>query len=248
MCFLGGTMRRIMVVSIFSLFLIGCVATKSYRASSLFESYFDNRRTIAVMPPDVKMYQLTAGGIPELIDEWSDSTKAELLSCIREELNSMRSVNPSFIDDKTLSEEDRDFIKEQNGLYSAVGGSIIWHTYTQGSIFKHKMDNFDYTLGSELSKISDITNADALLFCTARNYIWTAGRTSTQVFATLFGALTGVVFILPSGPELLAVSLIDAKTGDVIWFHYIPMQGDLRKKEVCKEKVAKLFSSLPKDM
>lgn len=240
-------MKRALIL-VFIFFLTGCAAGKSYRASSLFESYFDSKRTIAVMPIDAKMFQLTAGGLSELMDEWSEDVKMKLSHCIREELNTIHSVDLSFIDYKKLSEEERDFLKEQNGLYSAVGGSIVWHTYMPASTFKHKMDNFDYTLGADISRISNITQADTLLFCTARNYIWTAGRASAQAFSLVVGAFTGLYFMLPSGPELIAVSLIDAKTGDIIWFDYIPRQGDLREEKICKQRVEKLFNSLPRDI
>jgi hypothetical protein len=40
--------------------------------------------------------------------------------------------------------------------------------------------------------------------------------------------------------------LVDVKTGDVVWFNYIPMPGDLRNKEVDRKLIKKLFSDFPK--
>lgn len=241
-------MRKILILMFISmLFLTGCAATKDYRATPFFENYFNNPRKITIMPPDIEIHLLTAGGIDEIRDEWSDIAKVNVLNAIREELSSLPLVKTSLLDLAQLNEADKEFVKEQNGLYNAVAASIIWHTYLPGSTFKHKLDNFDYTLGADIAHISDSSEPDGLLFCAGQKYVWTAGRTSTAIFGLLVGAATGVYFIPGSGPEFIVVSLVDAKTGDVIWFNYKPSQVDWRDGEVCRENIKKLFRSFPNE-
>jgi hypothetical protein len=198
------------------------------------------------MPPDVKIHSLTAGGVPELIDEWSQDSKTIIIDLIKEELGVLPLLRLSFIEEDSLSTSDKLFIKEEKGLFSAVANGVVMHTYLPESKFKHKLESFDYTLGPEVSQILDIHQCDALLFCSGSNYIWTTGRVILSIFSTLAGAATGVYVIPMPGPEWIMVSLVDVKTGDVVWFNYIPMPGDLRNKEVDRKLIKKLFSDFPK--
>lgn len=228
------------------LVLVSGCASVHYRAPKSFETYFDTPKTIAVMPPDIKVHQLTAGGVTELMDEWSYDAEKDMLTALREELSEFPGIKLVFIDEKALSQEVRDRLREEEGLYKAVAYSIINHTYNPGSIFRHKLDNFDYTLGPDVSWISSLADADALLFCSGTNYIWTTGRVCMAAFGLLVGAATGVCVIPAAGPEWLSVSLVDIKTGDFIWFDYLPMQGDLREIEINRKLADKLFVSFPK--
>ena len=85
---------------------------------------------------------------------------------------------------------------------------------------------------------------DAILFCAGKNYIWTKGRISLSLFGILVSAATGVPVIVPAGPEWIAIALVDGRSGDLIWFDYRPMPGDLRKAEVVEKLVKKIFKSL----
>ncbi len=231
-------MRKIGIF-ILIIFLSGC-ATASYRVAPVFEKYFDTPKTITMVPPDIKIHRLTAGGIPELVDEWSDDAKKKIVRLLKDELDIFRSVKVSLTDEGNLGEKDRDFLKEEKGLFYAVAYSIIMHTYSPENTFKHKLAHFDYTMGSEISALSDITGGDVLLFCSGTNYIWTAGRVALSVFA----AVVSGSMLMP-GPEWFIAALVDAKTGNIIWFNYISMPGDLRNEEVDKKVIKAVFSSFP---
>ncbi|OGX17720.1 MAG: hypothetical protein A2Y00_04560 [Omnitrophica WOR_2 bacterium GWF2_43_52] len=237
-------MKKIVII-VSLLLLSGCATT--YRTNSLFENYFDGQKqkTIAMMPPDIKIHRLTAGGVTELVDEWSDAAKKSIISLIQEEVKPFRSLALSPFKTEFLNESEVGFLKEQLGLFNAVSYSIISHTYMPESIFKHKIAHFDYTLGNEIATLGEFSKADAFLFCSGRNYIWTSGRVVLSTFGLLLGAAAGVTIVVPAGPEWLAVSLVDAKTGDVVWFDFIAMPGDLRKEEVDRQHIKRIFSSFP---
>lgn len=232
-------------VFVFLLLLSGCATT--YRTNLRFEDYFCAQRpkTIAIMPPDIKIHRLTAGGVSELVDEWSDEATEKVVNLLIQQINSFRSLTVSSFKIEYLNEEKRSFLKEQRGLFNAVSYSIISHTYLPESTFSHKIAHFDYTLGHEIAPLSEIANADTLLFCSGRNYIWTSGRVVLSTFGLLIGAATGVSVIVPAGPEWLVVSLVDAKTGDVVWFDFVAMPGDLRNEEVDRKHIKRIFSSFP---
>lgn len=237
-------MKKISILLCVCLLLSGCTTTK-YRAIPGFEQYFSGVKTIAIMPPDIKISKLTAGGVTELMDEWTAEAKSKILYAIREELSPSYSFNSNLVDVEKLPESDKDFIREQTGLYNSVAASIVWHTYAPDSIFQHKINNFDYTLGPDISRLSTLAECDTLLFCSGRNYIWTAGRTGMAFFGALLGCATGVLILPTSEAEYIAISFVDVKSGDVVWFDCNTMQGDLRKDTVCQKNMRSLFSSLP---
>lgn len=237
-------MRKVLLI--FSLVLLSGCATTSYRANKCFETYFDTPKTVAVVPPDVKIHKLTAGGVIELVDEWSDDAKNDLLAAVKSELADFPKIKLIVIDEKALSEGQREYLREQEALYKAVSVSIINHTYVPISTFPHKLQDFDYTLGPEISAVSSIVAADSLLFCSGTNYIWTTGRVCMATFGLLLGAASGVCVLPTAGPEMLSMSLVDTVTGNIIWFDYVPMQGDLRNADLDAKLAKKFFSHFPK--
>src|SRR3989338_4917196 len=94
--------------SIFALliFLTGCAST--LRTSPTYSSSIKNVKTIAVMPPDVKVYQITAGGVQELIDEWSDQAKKYIKEALERDLGQEQNVAVKFVDEKWLKDNYKD--------------------------------------------------------------------------------------------------------------------------------------------
>ncbi|MBF0523165.1 MAG: hypothetical protein HQL24_08940 [Candidatus Omnitrophica bacterium] len=236
-------MKKLLLVFLI-LSLYGC-STVTYRKSPRFENYFDQSKTIGVISPGVKIYSLTAGGIDQYNDEWSIQSKEKILRLIKEKLETVSNSKVAYIDEKQLNESQKDLVSEQNGMFFTVAHSIIAHTYLPVSQFPYKVKNFDYTMGDEVGDLNSIANVDTLLFCSGRNYIWTTGRVSLSIFGALLGAATGVCVIVPAGPEWIVLSLVDAKTGEVIWFNYKPMPGDLRNEDVDKKIIDELFKDFP---
>jgi hypothetical protein len=237
-------MRKLLVV-ILVFTLYGC-STVTYRKSPKFDTYFDQTKTIGVVSPGIKMYKLTAGGVDEYVDEWSVQTKETILKLIKEKLHALARSEVVYMDEKNFNESQKDLVKEQNGMFFSVAASIIDHTYLPQSRFPHKLKNFDYTMGEEIGGLSSLVNADTLLFCSGRNYIWTSGRVALSIFSALVSGVSGVYVVIPAGPEWIVLSLVDAKTGEVIWFNYKPMPGDMRNADVDKKIVDDLFKDFPK--
>lgn len=220
------------------LFVSGCATT--YRANESFPIYFDKPKTVAVMPLDVKINQVTAGGVTELMDEWTDQAKKSITSALLDEFGVFNNVKLVFIDEKTLASDQKEFLRSQQGLYEAVAASILFHTYNPVYTFPHKIKNFDYTMGSDFSKISSVMSADAYLYCQGVNYIWTGGRVCLAVAAAFAG-----IEILPHS-EWFAMTLIDGKNGDVVWFDFVGQQGDLREAALDRAIVKRLLNNFPR--
>ena len=196
------------------------------------------------MPADIKINRLTAGGVEEYLGDDTQKAKTLVMDAIRQELGVSHSVHFTDFDIASLGESRKAFVREQQGMFNAVSYSIIDHTYAPDSIFKDKLKNFDYTLGSELSQMAKLTDAQMVLFCSGRNYIWTAGRTALYIFASAMVGQSANAFV-PVGNEYLLVSLVDMQTGDVIWFNVVFMPGDMRNKEVVQKVVKKMLKDFP---
>lgn len=233
------------IVSILCLVtLTGCTVV-SYRKNTEFEGYFDSSKTVVVVKPDINMYKLTAGGVDEFNAQWTAASRVLVSQRIKQELENYRSIKTAYMETNNLAEDDQDILDQQAGMFFVVSNSIITHTYLPESSFPHKIKHFNYTMGKEISALQKFGSADTYLFCSGRNYIWTAGRATLATFGLLVGAATGVTIIIPAGPEWIVAALVDAHTGNVIWFNYIPMPGDMREEKVVDRVIRSLFKSFP---
>ena len=179
----------------------------------------------------------------ELRDEWSATANQSVNKVMGDYLRSFKTIEVDSFKEDNLPPEAKDFLKSQKGLFKAVAASIIAHTYNPESSFSQRIKGFDYTLGPDIAKLAGIDQYDALLFIAGQNYIWTSGRVAMALFAFAMQAATGIQVQIPAGPEWMIVALIDTRTGDIVWFNYIPMPGDLRNDEVNKRLAQALFKS-----
>lgn len=239
--------RYVVVLCIAILTSAGCASVPA-RINPQFTGYFKTPKNVYIMPSEIKQYKLTAGGVIEEMDDWEDKTDAFFQNDIKGILGTSGRMK---IDNLDISQADsnlKDFIREQNGLYQAVAQSIIMHTYLPVSTFQHKINQFDYSLGPEVGGINKFMSVDTLLFVGGKRTYWTGGRILVNACAMLAGAAVGVAIIPAQVPDWLAVSLVDAKTGNIIWFRYLGQPeaaiGDLREKE----EVAKVTKYLFKDL
>jgi hypothetical protein len=122
-----------------------------------------------------------------------------------------------------------------------VGSSILAHHY---GVLKlpTKEKNFDWSLGPGVEVIGKKYNADYALFSYYRDYQASGGRIAFSFFAALVG-----VGIAPGG-EIGFASLVDLRTGDIVWFNKVSSGvGELREAESARQTVDALFKDMPVD-
>ena len=98
-------MRKIIVICLLA-FLYGCVST--LRTAPDFDQVLSNFKTIAVMPPDIEVYKITAGGVRELIDQWSDETKKFTIEALEEHLGQRYGYKVNFISEEWLKSNHKE--------------------------------------------------------------------------------------------------------------------------------------------
>lgn len=232
----GCTASNIAGLLILVGFLHGCATTTQQASITHLDSAREQAR-IVLMPLDVQLFLLTAGGVNEPQAEWTESAKQNMQMALKK-YEGGRSLQ--FVDYVRPDESspDANLLYELEKLHSAVGQAILFHKYQVA--LPTKKNVFDWTLGPEVRLIQERTNADYALFLYIRDSYSSAGR----VFVQLAGAMLGVG--ITGGQQLGFASLVDLKSGNVVWFNYLLSgTGDLRTPDPALKTVNSLLKNLP---
>lgn len=238
--------RAVPLLLLLALGLLAGCAIAPYRAHPQFEERSRTIKTVALLPPDVKVYRLTAGGVRELMDEWSEEGRQNLVKAIAKRVGDEGGFVLKEFDPGRSPAVKQEF-DEVRPLFEAVTSSVWQHTYRPETIFQTKMERFDYALGP-LDALAGAAEADALLFVYAWDHISTGGRVALNVFMMLLGAAAGVVIIPAGGHTGIVTALVDPKTGDVLWFNVKGSGGahNLREAASTESLVADAFEEFKK--
>jgi hypothetical protein len=223
--------RRMLATSLVSV-LAACASTNVQQIDRL--SSAGEKPRILLMPPDIKYYLLTAGGVPEPNAEW---TKAAAENFAEAAVNYASSIGTdlTFLDRRNLSPLEIEYEE----LHSAVGFTIL-DNYFGYSKLPSKNGQFDWSLGPDIREIGEEHDADYALFVYYRDYQASGGRIAFAVLAAAVGGAASV------GSESGFASLVDLKTGDVVWFNVVTAgSGELRNEDGAASAVRALFKDLP---
>jgi hypothetical protein len=227
--------------------LVTACATTPHRVAPQFETRLSAIRTVALLPPSVKVYELSAGGTREQMDEWSETARHNVVAAISKQLTARGPLAIKPFEPEPGSPLEEEF-RDVRALYEAVSASVITHTYVPETSFPTKQERFEYSLGP-LPEFAEAAKTDALLFVYAEDHISSGGRVALNVFTMLIGMAGGVLIIPPGGATRITAALVDAKSGDVLWFNARASQGghDLRNPASAASLVADTFAALAKD-
>ncbi len=168
----GG--RGLLAIGLAAL-LAGCAPQAVQREKPEIRREAGKIPTIVVMPLDVELAQLTAGGIAEPHAEWTEAAHKHMRAALEAEARS-RNLKLTYFDGERGSAEDRETSLELVKLHRAVGGSILVHQYLPGFGLPSKEGKFDWSLGPSVAAISRSHEADYALFLYVRDSYSTAGR------------------------------------------------------------------------
>lgn len=218
-------------------FLGGCVSsTKSVSQINQLEAR-STKPKILLMSPDIRFYLLTASGVTEPQAEWTATARENFAKAIVDEAAARNADLVANDEGTILTEAESSYEK----LHAAVGSTVLTNHFVQK--LPAKAGRFDWSLGPGVSEIGRESGADYALFVFYRDYQASGGRVAMSIFAA---ALTGVV--LSTGGQGGFASLVDLKTGNVVWFNKVDVgTGDLRTPKGATAVVAQLVKGLPKD-
>lgn len=241
--------KHLALLAVLVYLLAGCVPAASYRANPRFQEQATLIHQVALLPAEVKVYQIDAGGVREEIAEWSSQARNNLIAAIDNLFRTRTKFSIKTTNDESLAERGT-LLEDTRALYVAVSMMIMLHTYpnpnSPSQLFEEKLKSFDYSLGIEVGEL--ISDSQALLFLDAEDHVWTAGRQTLQALGVILGigaaVATGVV-VIPQlgGGTFVRAALVDSHTGDILWANIVGSGAgkDLRDSASASEVVSELF-------
>jgi hypothetical protein len=204
------------------LVFIGCVPTIKSNVPEL-EARARDIKKILLLPPQIEVSELTAGGVKEKRDDWCEMGCRNVEAAL---VNALMDKGVHVVPMKVTPKNKKD-IAEINALYRAVAISIYQHTFMyEGNldVFQTKIEKFDYSIGSVENLLAE-QRAEGLLLVFGADEISTDGRKALQVLKALnpFDQTEG-------GGVTSMVLCVTDKTGAVLWFRIRAQAGsyDLR--------------------
>jgi hypothetical protein len=235
--FLAGycmSFKSIFVVASF-LMLAACNTTNS-RIADVTADKPARGSNILIVVPDIELSEIAMAGDATPKADWSQQGRDNVYASIKSEAISRTLEVRDF--DPTTAESPK--IVQLLKLHSAVGQSILGFNYGLYSL-PTKKGTFNWTLGEGARQLGKDYDADYALFTWGRGTYSSKGRKAAMVAMALMGAS------LPTGSQNLLASLIDLKTGKVVWFNVATasVTGDMRSPEGASSLVETLLKDAP---
>ena len=233
--------RHLFLAAAAPLVLAGCVSTRQV-ADVEFEPP-QGDYSLVVMRPDVSVGSVTAGGLVEPRADWTEQARANLLAALRDQQAGRGG--------RTLIAETRDslpgveprLVADLERLHNAVGNSIALHKYL-GATLPTKRRGIDWTLGQDAVRFGRATGMDYALFLYAHDSFASTGRVALQVLGVA-GCFVGFCAPVGGGSQTAFASLVDLRTGDVVWFNILQSQlGDIRTPVGSAQMVERLLGRM----
>src|SRR4030095_14292140 len=226
-----------------AMLIAGCATHSSINKNLSTQSDRPLPRRILLAQPDIRVHEVSTGGVVEKVDEWSNKASdeaAKSLEALAQSTNMFELVPSS-----KLSHAQRATLEQYSALYILVAGSASLAQRSPYAAWKDRAADFDYTLGSGMSGVAGEQKLDAVVFVVGTDHISSAGRKAAMVVGVLAAAFTGVVIVPNSIPSFLTAGVVDMRTGDVLWFSTETRGGadDLRDPATVKSVIDGLFKT-----
>ncbi|WP_125182694.1 hypothetical protein [Minwuia thermotolerans] len=221
------------------LFVVAACASTS-QVSEQGVDFRPGQTRIALMPLDINLYLLTAGGVLEPRADWTEAAEGHVRDAI-ENVKASRKLELVAFNVESLPSGQQQTMTQVVKLHSLVGNEILVQRRIPELRPPTKEGPFDWSIGPHANAVGQLTGARYGLFVTMRDSYSSAGRVALNL-------LTSVLFGISAngGQQLGYASLVDLETGQIVWFGTLLRgTGDLRSPEAAQAAVDQLFAGLP---
>jgi hypothetical protein len=209
----------------------GCVIT-----NHLQFNWKDDHRRVLLMPTDIQLSELNAGGMEMPNAEWTMSAEKHFLQSMRRKL---AQANSHVIEAEGGLHQPADQVSLIK-LHEAVGISVQKHRPGAILSLPTKAKEEPWTLGPSVHKLKQRYNADYALFVNIRDSYTSGGRVTAIVVAAMLGVQ------MQGGVQRGFASLVDLNSGEVVWYGFLAREhGDLRTLEGAQETTDALLKGFP---
>jgi hypothetical protein len=241
--------RPLVLLSAASLGLAGCVSTKQIADVEFTPPQGDY--SLLVMRPDVQVGLVTAGGLVEPRADWTEQARANLLRALSEQQAGSGGRTRILETREGIAGVSPETVADLERLHTAVGNSIALHKYAGASLPTKRRQGVDWTLGEDAVKFGRATGMDYALFLHAQDSFASTGRVAMQVVG-IAGCFIGFCAPQGGGGQSAYASLVDLRTGEVVWFNVLQTQsmlpgvgfGDIRTPEGAAQMVERLLGRM----
>lgn len=231
-----GSISLLMLV-----FCIGCATTIKYHPT-----YLERKgviKKIAVMPPEIKIFLITATEGNKLIHDLTVKIEKDVLS---EMENLIKEKGFTFQDIK-LAEEDLDKepdlkfeINKVQKKFNQVNEKIMKDIYKK---------ELNYSIGSEVNQFADRADADGLIFIRGIGFKKSAGQVTKDFLKSLAIGIATAGAVTPAGYTYstvsLQVALVDSDTGEILWYNKKDLEIDPANEQQIKNLLKGVFDKFP---
>lgn len=219
------------------LLLGGCATQTRSHVTELRRSIPSPR--IVLMPLDVELMEMNVGGVYEPKPDWTQAAREHITEELRVQKSRLGFSLKELDRDFKGTEAEADLVDQLSKVHALVGRSVRLHRRLMH--LPSLGDNPQWSLGPEVRVLNEKTGADYALFIHLRDSYASDGRKVVMVAALALGAP------MMGGLQEGFASLVDLKTGDVVWFNEMGRAtGDLRTREPAGETVKLLLTDFPK--
>jgi hypothetical protein len=190
---------------------------------------------LLVLPSDMELFSISAGGVVEPREDWTDAAQKNFLAALARHKQRLGARIMH------LDAAQADEFAEVTALHRAVADAISLHHVSRGLLeLQTKGGRLDWTLGEAVRPLKERTGADYALFTWVRDSYTSTERKLALAAMALLGAI-------PIGGEQVGyASLVDLNTGRVVWFNKLDrLWGDLREPEAAVETLDALLQGFP---
>jgi hypothetical protein len=227
-------MTRPVALAAACLMLAACTTTNVRSAAGLPTAPAENARVL-IAQPDIELSVLTAPGLLEPRADWAASARTSMQAAVEATLKD-QSRGFTVLDPATAMEGREGQVLRLN---SAVGASIL--AYGLHGAGLPSKTGFDWTLGEGARLLAVRYSSDYALFIHGRGSFSSGGRVAMVIGAAALGVS------LPMGGQEAYASLVELKTGKVVWFNQAVAgpAADMRSPEGAKLLTEALLKDLP---
>ena len=230
--------------------MAACVETRQYADVQFTPPSGDYK--LLVLRPDVSVGALTTGGMVEPRADWTEQARTNIIAALRAQ-QGLRGGKVTIVERRNqlpgVTEQE---LAEMERLNAAVDQSIVIHKYLGDYLPTKRGKGLDWSLGNVATSLGQKTGYDYALFLHAEDQVASTGRIALGVLG-IAGCFVG--FCAPNiggATQLNYASLVDLKTGDVVWFNVVRAGsqipgikfGDLRTPDGATQAVDRLLNRM----
>ena len=193
---------------------------------------------VLFFPVDIGVYEIAAGGAV-LKQDWTDTARGHVRHALESEIAARRATVVPYQEPEAPAHKLQHL--QIFKVYRLVSHAILLHSYS-GEAYRlpNKAGRFDWSVGPAAAALREgHGDPDYTLFVSFVEGHASSGRVAMNVLGALLG---GIV----TGRQTGLASLVDLKTGDVVWFNRnVESDGDLRTATDALKAVKRLLKELP---